>query len=70
MELQMGKGKIAAQCSHATLGAYKLGRKYCKSAVNGWEDYGQAKIAVKVETEAEMHAIAQKVKLVIICKLS
>jgi peptidyl-tRNA hydrolase len=61
MELQMGKGKIAAQCSHATLGAYKLAEKYCKTALSAWELIGQAKVALKVETLDELMVIAHKV---------
>src|SRR3546814_7365924 len=33
MGLKMGKGKIAAQCSHATLGAYKRALRSCPEAV-------------------------------------
>lgn len=46
--LGMGKGKIASQCCHAALGAYKLGVKHNKSGVQWWETTGCAKIAVKV----------------------
>jgi peptidyl-tRNA hydrolase len=63
----MGKGKVAAQCSHATLGAYKLAEKHCKSALKVWEWVGTAKIAVKVPTEEEMHAIARKVYMQTTC---
>ena len=58
-----GKGKIAAQCGHATLGAYKLAMKHSRSALRVWETIGQAKIALKVPTEEEMHAIARKVSI-------
>lgn len=61
-ELKMTKGKIAAQCGHATLGAYKLATKYCKSALNNWEYMGQAKIAVKVEKEEEIYELMQKAR--------
>lgn len=54
MELSMGKGKVAAQCCHATLGAFKIAKKHCPSAIKYWEMLGQAKIAVKVPTEKEM----------------
>jgi PTH2 family peptidyl-tRNA hydrolase len=53
--LKMDKGKIAAQCGHATLGAYKASMKHASSNVKWWERTGQAKIAVKV-TEEQMHA--------------
>ena len=36
--LGMSKGKIAAQCCHATLGAYKLAVEHCHTAIDGWEE--------------------------------
>lgn len=62
MELKMGKGKIAAQCGHATLGAYKLARKFCKTALYGWERRGVAKICLKAEREIELYEILQQAK--------
>ena len=59
----MGKGKIAAQCGHATLGAYKLAEEFSKSALYAWEMIGQAKIATKVDTLDEMLVIAHKVTI-------
>ena len=58
--LGMGKGKIAAQCGHGTLGAYKLALKYSPSAIDTWENEGQAKVAVKVDTEVEMAELQVK----------
>lgn len=43
----MGKGKIAAQCAHAAVAAYKSARKHPK-ILHAWEECGQAKITVKV----------------------
>eukprot|EP01038_Epipyxis_sp_PR26KG_P008489 gene8489-11475_t len=57
MELNMGKGKIAAQCGHATLGAYRLAEKHAKSALKVWEITGQAKIAVKAENDIQLEDI-------------
>ena len=57
-ELSMGKGKIAAQCGHATLGCYKRAKKQCPSAVAAWERTGCAKIALKCLTNAELEDIA------------
>ncbi|KAK6211958.1 hypothetical protein LQW54_005485 [Pestalotiopsis sp. IQ-011] len=58
-DLGMTKGKIAAQCSHATLACYKklaaadpnspLGR-----ILRRWERNGQAKIAVQVKSQEEL----------------
>lgn len=46
-DLKMGKGKAAAQCSHATLAAYKQALKY-PDLLEVWEDNGQPKITLKV----------------------
>jgi len=46
-DLKMGKGKIAAQCSHAAVAAYKAARKHPK-ILRAWEKSGQAKITLKV----------------------
>ncbi len=54
----MGAGKIAAQCGHATLGAYKHAMKRNAGDVKSWSRTGQAKIALKCPTLEEMHAIA------------
>lgn len=56
--LPMTKGKVAAQCGHATLGAYKRAMKHCPHAVRWWERTGCAKIAVKCMTEQEMLSVA------------
>ena len=52
-------GKIAAQCCHATLGAYKRALKKTPNAVKTWEMLGQAKVCLKVDTEEEMLRLAQ-----------
>lgn len=65
-DLGMGKGKIAAQCSHATLACYKaLFRADPKHPVlKRWGSLGQAKVAVKVENEEDMLMLqAQAVSL-------
>ncbi|RYP58799.1 hypothetical protein DL769_008798 [Monosporascus sp. CRB-8-3] len=63
-DLGMTKGKIAAQCSHATLACYKtLSRSASSSSLSAsasssllrrWERHGQAKIAVQTKSEDEM----------------
>jgi PTH2 family peptidyl-tRNA hydrolase len=49
-------GKIAAQCSHATLACYKHFLKHDpKSAIlRRWERQGQAKVALQVKSEDEL----------------
>lgn len=51
----MSKGKIAAQCGHATLGAYLRAKKRCSpDCLKLWAASGQKKIAVRVKDEAEL----------------
>ena len=49
-------GKIAAQCSHATLACYKalLRADPSHPILKRWESLGQAKVALKVDSEEEM----------------
>jgi peptidyl-tRNA hydrolase len=55
-DLGMGKGKIAAQCSHATLACYKyyVSKSPGSPILKRWERGGQAKVALQVRTEEEM----------------
>ncbi|KAK4077814.1 uncharacterized protein Triagg1_3508 [Trichoderma aggressivum f. europaeum] len=66
-DLGMTKGKIAAQCSHATLACYKaLARADPASAerkvLARWERFGQAKIAVQIKSQAEMLELRGKAR--------
>lgn len=57
-DLDMGKGKMCAQCGHATLSAYKAAVSSASAKKRGmlqaWEENGQAKVVVKVKSEAEL----------------
>ncbi|AEO71341.1 uncharacterized protein THITE_2123581 [Thermothielavioides terrestris NRRL 8126] len=61
-DLGMTKGKIAAQCSHATLACYKSLLRAAQARpqsadakiLRQWERLGQAKIAVQVKSEDEL----------------
>ena len=46
-DLQMGKGKVAAQCAHAAVDLYKKSLVKCPKLVRQWETFGQAKITLK-----------------------
>ncbi|EPE07765.1 peptidyl-trna hydrolase 2 [Ophiostoma piceae UAMH 11346] len=58
-DLGMTKGKIAAQCGHATLACYKVLRKAAErdptsgagKLLQRWERRGQAKIALQAKGE-------------------
>eukprot|EP00088_Acartia_fossae_P046800 TRINITY_DN5064_c0_g2_i1.p1 TRINITY_DN5064_c0_g2~~TRINITY_DN5064_c0_g2_i1.p1 ORF type:complete len:124 (-),score=13.41 TRINITY_DN5064_c0_g2_i1:432-773(-) len=53
-DLKMGKGKAAAQCSHATLAAYKQARRKNPDVLRVWECNGQPKITLKCDSEDEL----------------
>ena len=55
-DLKMGKGKIAAQCCHAAIGAFATASA---AAIRRWETRGCAKVALKVKTEEGMLACAR-----------
>ena len=61
-DLKMKKGKIGAQCSHATLGLYKkiLGKKKNEKMLEAWENNGQKKIVAKLKNEGEMNLLVSK----------
>jgi len=60
-DLGMTKGKIAAQCSHATLACYKAllkqearAKSQSDSFLSRWESTGQAKVTVQARGEEEL----------------
>ncbi|KAH6640708.1 peptidyl-tRNA hydrolase PTH2-domain-containing protein [Chaetomium tenue] len=69
-DLGMTKGKIAAQCSHATLACYKALTRAAQQApssaegriLRAWEGAGQAKIAVQVKSEDELLELMGKAR--------
>ena len=61
-DLKMGKGKVAAQVAHASLASAEAARERKAAWYNGWKDEGQAKIVLKVESEAELNELLLKAK--------
>ncbi|KAL6073565.1 aminoacyl-tRNA hydrolase [Balamuthia mandrillaris] len=53
-DLKMQAGKVAAQCGHAAVGAYKSAKKQSVEAVKRWALFGSPKIAVKIPDEATL----------------
>ncbi|KAJ2003409.1 hypothetical protein GGI04_000787 [Coemansia thaxteri] len=53
-DLGMSKGKIAAQCSHATLACYKRAVRQAPAMLKAWEQSGQAKVTLKCASEDEL----------------
>ena len=68
-DLGMGKGKLAAQSSHASLSAYKKCEREDAAAAREWEEQGQKKIVLKVGSEEELLALYEKMKREISCAL-
>ena len=60
--LGMTKGKIAAQCGHATLGAYKRARAHSRNVLRFWEHTGQAKVAVKGTDDAVLIDVQRRAR--------
>ncbi|NOQ55965.1 MAG: peptidyl-tRNA hydrolase [Nanohaloarchaea archaeon] len=58
-DLNLGKGKMAAQASHASLNAYKKASLTNKKI---WELQGQKKVVLKIDNEKEMIALFSKAK--------
>lgn len=69
-DLKMDKGKIAAQCSHATLACYKALQAGNPSLLKQWERSGQAKVALKCTTEAELLELEASAKALNLCARS
>ena len=69
-DLPMTKGKIAAQCCHATLAAYKALQTDNSELISWWESTGQAKVTLKVSSEEEMTDLMHKAKQAGICAKS
>jgi PTH2 family peptidyl-tRNA hydrolase len=66
-DLKLGKGKLAAHVSHASLAGYKLVKEREPSFVEEWEREGEKKIVVKVESERELFELYEKIKREIPC---
>ncbi|XP_034148850.1 peptidyl-tRNA hydrolase 2, mitochondrial isoform X3 [Esox lucius] len=65
-DLKMGKGKVAAQCSHAAVSAYKQVQRRNPDMLKQWEYCGQPKVVVKAPDEdslLELLTLAKEVGL-------
>ena len=61
-DLQMGKGKIAAQVAHASLSAAEEAMRRRAEWYEAWKDGGQAKVVLKVKSEDELREIHKKAR--------
>lgn len=58
-DLEMGTGKIGAQCGHATLGCYQPLSKTAegRAILAKWEQEGQPKIVLAVKSESQLRKL-------------
>ncbi|OXB79045.1 UNVERIFIED_CONTAM: hypothetical protein H355_005921 [Colinus virginianus] len=67
-DLKMGKGKVAAQCSHAAVSAYKQVQRRNPELLKQWEYCGQPKVVLKApdeETLIQLLADAKRLGLTV-----
>ncbi|XP_051850095.1 peptidyl-tRNA hydrolase 2, mitochondrial [Antechinus flavipes] len=62
-DLKMGKGKVAAQCSHAAVSAYKQVQRRNPELLKKWEYCGQPKVVVKVPDEESLAELLTHAKV-------
>ncbi|KAM8813000.1 peptidyl-tRNA hydrolase 2, mitochondrial [Rhynchonycteris naso] len=62
-DLKMGKGKVAAQCSHAAVSAYKQIQRRNPELLKEWEYCGQPKVVVKAPDEETLIALWTHAKM-------
>ncbi|XP_077447925.1 peptidyl-tRNA hydrolase 2, mitochondrial isoform X1 [Stigmatopora argus] len=64
--LKMGKGKVASQCAHAAVAAYKQVQSRNPDLLKMWEYCGQPKVVVKApdeETMVQLMSLAKELRL-------
>lgn len=59
-DLEMGKGKIAVQVGHATISASEEAKRDHPDWWRHWFNEGQCKVAVKVNTEADLQRLKEE----------
>ncbi|KAK7058281.1 hypothetical protein VNI00_001912 [Paramarasmius palmivorus] len=69
-DLGMSTGKIAAQCSHATLACYKSLLASNVTLLRRWEKSGQTKIALRCSNEEELLTLQAQAQSLNLCARS
>jgi len=69
-DLGMTSGKIAAQCSHATLACYKILQAEDPALLRQWERTGQTKVALRCEHEEELLLLEAQAQSLDLCARS
>ena len=58
-DLKMSPGKLAAQCAHASIGAWRKAGRFAKSF---WRMDGEKKVILKVKNEKKLLELEKKAK--------
>lgn len=61
-DLDMGKGKIAAQVAHAAVSCALYASRYDKRNFRSWMDQGQKKIVIKVDNLEELLSLEHRLR--------
>lgn len=61
-DLNMTKGKAAAQCCHACLAAYKRALQKSPTLVSAWESAGQPKVTLKTDSQGQLEELQRKAR--------
>ena len=61
-DLDMGKGKIAAQCAHASLEAFEKTAVKHADWVEEWRSQGQAKVVLRISGRKELLQLFEESK--------
>ncbi|MHB8633057.1 MAG: peptidyl-tRNA hydrolase Pth2 [Thermoplasmatota archaeon] len=56
-DLELGKGKVAAQVAHAAVECTLKAQKKAQEALEGWLQSGALKAVLKVATEADLYPL-------------
>ncbi len=63
-DLGMSSGKIAAQCVHAALAAYRQALVQSPPLVRAWEAQGEATICVQCSSDSELEVVLRAARTV------
>ncbi|XP_065168126.1 peptidyl-tRNA hydrolase 2, mitochondrial-like [Atheta coriaria] len=61
-DLKMQKGKVAAQCGHASVAAYRKAMETDVKLLASWLQFGGTKITVKLESEEDLLKLDEAAK--------
>ncbi|UJR33339.1 hypothetical protein I4U23_020788 [Adineta vaga] len=61
-DLKMAQGKVAAQCSHATLACFQKACERIPNAVDTWFFGGQAKVVCKCDSDDDLEQLRRQAK--------